>query len=120
MTSSSGIRTAIRAAIIAVLVASAAGCPTGPNSGREAGVTLHVVNNSSDDVAYLYVAPTGSERWGQDLLGDANVIPPGSSWPVRVAPGTYDLKVEDFDHNVIDTVTGVRLTEDSEWVLSGE
>ena len=97
------------------------GCPAGVNEASESDrVTLHVVNNSAGDVAYLYVSATGSDRWGEDLLTDASVIPPGSSWPVQLPPGTYDLKVEDFNHNAIQQVSGVRLTEDSEWVLYGE
>jgi hypothetical protein len=109
----------VGAAVLAAIVLP--GCPTGADEASEgARVTLHVVNNSSGDVAYLYVSPTGSERWGDDLLTNRNVIPPGSSWPVQLPPGTYDLKVEDFNHTTIQQVNGVRLTEDSEWVLYNE
>ncbi len=96
-------------------------CPSSPVVPEApAAFTLHVANNSSEDIAYLYVAPVGSETWGRNLLGDDSQIPPGSSWPVQVAPGVYDLRAEDFERDPVGSVAGARIDRDSEWILQDE
>jgi hypothetical protein len=115
-----GRRTATAAAVV-VLWAAASGCPTEAAEPSPDGlVTLHLVNNSNLDIAYVYAAPTGSDRWGDDLLAAEECIPAGTDHAVRLAPGTYDLKVEDFYHNEVARLMGVNLTEDMQWMLYDE
>jgi hypothetical protein len=98
----------------------AAGCPPPAVEPTTGTVALDVVNNSSDEIAYLYASPQGSENWGADVLGTANSIPPGTSFTVRVPPGTYDLMVEGFQHQELGRSMGVQLLVDSQWVVLGE
>ena len=98
----------------------AAGCPAPAVAPTPTTVALEVVNNSSQEIAYLYASPQGSENWGADVLGNANSIPPGTSFAVQLAPGIYDLMVAGFDHQEIGRRMGVQLLEDSQWVLYGE
>lgn len=93
--------------------------PDGPQPAET--LTLYIVNNSSEDVAYVYIAPSGSERWGDDVLGTEQQIPTNTSYGVALAPGTYDIRIEGFQHNRLQEVHGVTLTQDAEiWVVPGE
>ena len=115
-----GTRSPWRWLVLLVLL-GAAGCPP-PAVDQPASdtVALEVVNNLSQEIAYLYVSPQGSENWGADVLGTANSIPPGTAFTVRVPPGTYDLMVEGFQHQQLGEASAVQLFVDSQWVVLGE
>jgi hypothetical protein len=98
----------------------AAGCPPPAVEPAPTTIALEVVNNLSQEIAYLYASPQGSENWGADVLGNANSIPQGTSFTVRLPPGTYDLMVAGFDHQEIGRSMGVQLLVDSQWVVLGE
>ncbi len=58
---------------------------------------FHLTNNSSVDLAYVYVSPSDQDSWGDDIMG-ADVLPSGQSVDVsfRKFDGStcqYDLKV---------------------------
>jgi len=106
--------------LLGVVLAVATGCPVVPVQPNPQGVMLQIVNNSSEEIAYLYVSPQGSDAWGGDVLGSENTIPPGESFGVSVAPGNYDLMVEGFQHQEIGRRMGVQILEDSQWVLYDE
>lgn len=52
------------------------------------------VNNSSDTIWYLYIAPADSDSWGNDQL-KSSTISPGNTFTITniPAPGTYDFRV---------------------------
>jgi len=108
--------------VLAVLLAPAvAGCPAPPVAPAADGlVSLTVVNNSTEEVAYLHVSPQDSESWGPDVLGAENTIEPGQTFTVRIPPGVYDLMVENFDHVEVGRSMGVSIQEDSQWILYPE
>jgi hypothetical protein len=117
------VKAARRWSVLFVVLAglAATGCPVGPRGPEGVPVaTLYVVNNSSDEVAYLYVAPTGSADWGPDVLGAENTIEPGQTFSVQVVPGTYDLVVQNFDRVELGRQGAVRIVEDAQWILYDE
>ena len=66
--------------------------PTTSNGDQSA--TLHVQNNSSYPVFYLYVSPCGSDSWGGDQLAE-NVISAGQAFNLNGIPdGCYDFLAE--------------------------
>jgi hypothetical protein len=56
--------------------------------------TLTVINNSSVDITRVHVAWSKTGRWGADLLGKG-VFRRGSSLPISLAAGEYDLMLVD-------------------------
>ena len=107
--------------LVAALAPAVAGCPPAPVEPESDGnVALIVVNNSTEEVAYLYVSPQQSDSWGADVLGTEQTIEPGQSFTVRVPPGVYDLMVENFDHEEVGRNMGVTIVEDSQWILYPE
>ena len=60
-----------------------------------------VLNRTGFDVYYLYISPGSSDSWGEDLLGETDILSDGSHVSVPV-PGlgkfcNYDLKAIDLD-----------------------
>lgn len=101
--------------------------PAGPKGGAGSGsggggdVGALVVENQSDlTICYLYVSPTTSDTWGDDMLGASGTIAPGESFTVQVDPGTYDLRVDDCENNSLAERTGVDLTSGFTWTLVPE
>jgi hypothetical protein len=126
-----GTRIAVRMFVGSMLLVAATGCPVGPTGPSAEGVALQVINNSSEEIVCLYVSPQGNDSWGADVLGDANTIPPGEAFTVRVQPGVYDLMVESIPNppparlqcptgSEIGRRMGVTMNEDSQWVLYPE
>ncbi len=63
-----------------------------------AATTLEIANYSNADILYLYISPSFSDEWGDNLLeGDA--IAGGESFVLTGIPfGTYDVMAETIDH----------------------
>ena len=72
----------------------------GPAPASQPSVTI--VNNGTKVIFYLYISLTSSSSWGDDRLGSAT-ISSGGSFTTLLAPGEYDIKIEDSSHNVLKT-----------------
>ena len=68
------------------------------NPASSGTVTLTIINGlESYTIHYVYVSPSGSNSWGSDRLGAANVLDPGESGTLELPQGTYDIKIIDED-----------------------
>lgn len=80
---------------------------------------FEIVNESDDMISYLYIAPSDSDTWGDDWLGD-DVVKAGASYAVTgIPPGTYDLKVTDADDDAIEMVYNIDIPEKNSWTVVG-
>jgi hypothetical protein len=79
---------------------------------------VQVVNNSSQEICYLYISPAESESWGPDWMGKETTIPAGSTRTFQVPMGNYDLRADDCDHNPLDIQSGIAVNADGiTWTL---
>jgi hypothetical protein len=78
---------------------------------------LTVVNNSSDDVCYVFVSPAGSSSWGTDWLGESTILGSGDEQAITVGAGQYDLQAADCDGNAIAEQYEVDLSTGQTWTL---
>ncbi len=83
--------------------------------GGEAA-TLTVYNGTDTPIWYVYISPSTSDTWGEDWLG-ADIIAVGDSYIFQLTEGTYDLKAEDEDYNVMATRFEEYVSGDVEWTL---
>ena len=61
-------------------------------------VTLTIINGlGAVTIYYVYVSPSGSDSWGSDRLGTANILSPGESGTLELSKGVYDIRVVDED-----------------------
>ena len=65
-------------------------------SGKTASLTI--VNSSAADIGHVFLAPSYSDQWGDNLLGDT-VIAAGESFAFTGIPvGIYDMRAETPPH----------------------
>lgn len=87
--------------------------------GDSGSVALRIVNQSSTDICYLYIAPSSEDMWGEDWMGEMELIPAGEGIRVfYVEPDTYDLLAEDCDGTEIASEYEADVTEDYVWTVS--
>jgi len=79
--------------------------------------TLTIVNDTAYDIWYIYISPSSSDEWGDDWLGD-DMIPAYGSYTFFLSEGTYDLRVEDSDYNVMATRFEEYLGGENEWTVA--
>ncbi|HYM60476.1 MAG TPA: hypothetical protein VEZ11_06245 [Thermoanaerobaculia bacterium] len=76
-------------------------------SSAFAASSVKIINNSKWDIHHLYLAPTASDEWGPDQLGD-HIIAAGTSFTLNGIPcEKFDVKIvdEDDDECVIEKVS---------------
>lgn len=86
--------------------------------GREGGsASLTLVNNSGKRVCYVYISPNTSDSWGEDWLGEEEIIRPGESRTFYLDPGIYDLRAEDCDGDPIAEEYDEEISGEMTWTL---
>lgn len=59
---------------------------------------INITNDTGGyDFWFVLISPSSSDSWGDDWLGDTEVIQSGSSRAFSVNNGTYDVMIEDED-----------------------
>ena len=80
-----------------------------------------LVNASSSEICFVYVSPSNSDDWGDDILGRNECMPPDSSIEIVFDAGNqamWDLRVEDNDGNY-ENYSGFNLMKISEITIKG-
>ena len=71
-----------------------ASCNSLPENETYEPATLKLVNSSTYDVYYLYVAPCDAITWGPDQLG-TEIVPAGRGFTLsNIPPGCYHLMAD--------------------------
>lgn len=79
--------------------------------------TLTLVNNSGRTICYVYISPVIDTYWNDNWLGRREMIAPGESYVFSVASDDYDLRAADCDHNEIDVVWGMSVSDGQVWTI---
>jgi hypothetical protein len=63
--------------------------------------SIRITNNTGYDVYYIYISPSDSDDWGEDVLGD-DILLDGHSVNIQLdhplgGDGIYDICLEDED-----------------------
>ncbi len=85
--------------VVGVLLALTLAC----GGGSSSQVKIEVVNQSPEDVCYVYISESDSDEWGGDQLGDEDTISPGDSKTFEVPKGTYDVRLENCEEIAMET-----------------
>ncbi len=81
--------------------------------GAHAPIHFTLDNASGTTAYYVLISPTEAQNWGQDDLGDTEVLPSGSSRVFTLPAGTYDLLVLDSQRDTLVEEYGLDLTSDA-------
>lgn len=79
--------------LVMVIVAACGGLADKNNATVGTGAhSVTFVNDTGTRICYVFVSPSTSSEWGEDMLGDTGILNSGGRITVRVADaGTYDL-----------------------------
>lgn len=70
--------------------------------GGEGKVPILLENKMENDIALVFISPSDSEDWGEDWLGDNDVILAETGGRIFfVEPGVYDVMAIDVNEEVI-------------------
>lgn len=87
---------------------------------RPKGTVLQVVNDSDQEIWYLYISQADAEEWGDDQL-EADTIPPGGTFELTGVPdGIYDLQARNESDEVIRTAWELEVAGTTTWVVSAQ
>ncbi len=89
-----------------------------PEPAPEGFEELIVVNDSSITVCGLFVYPAGTGELGEDWLGDASPLEPGSNISFMVPTGSYNLAAMDCDGEILVEDRGIDFIDTITWTLS--
>lgn len=81
-------------------------------SGSEQ-VTVTIENRNATTICYVYISPSNAMEWGEDQLGDQEVIELGQTATFTIEPSIYDILLQDCDRELIDDAYELDLTEDT-------
>lgn len=68
---------------------------------------IHITNKSDWEIHHFFLAPSESDKWGPDQLGDEVIKAGGGSFELHKVPcDTFDVKLvdEDGDECVVESV----------------
>jgi hypothetical protein len=88
-----------------VLAAIAAIAPTAALAADSS--VIHITNKSDWEIHHFFLAPSESDKWGPDQLGDAVIKASGGTFELHKVPcDTWDVKLvdEDGDECVVESV----------------
>ena len=88
-----------------VLAAIAAIAPTSAMAADTS--VIHITNKSDWEIHHFFLAPSESDKWGPDQLGQNTIEPNGGTFELHKVPcDTFDVKLvdEDGDECVVESV----------------
>ncbi len=81
-------------------------------------IALTLVNNSGEDVCYVYISLTTDSSWGTDWLGP-DIIGSGESYDFHLDAGTWDFRADNCNGDTLDTRFGVTINNNQTWTIGG-
>lgn len=91
--------------LVVVMLASLLACGPLSRGGRSSsgGVDIRIVNRSPDEICYVMISSSSESTWGSDQLDNSEVIRSGGNRTFNMQSGTYDVKVETCNEEVMAT-----------------
>jgi len=87
--------------------------------GSTGSVAFTLVNESAEDICYVYISPALADTWGENWMGTLETIPsPDAARVFYVHPDTYDVEAQDCEGNALFTEYDVEVVEDLTRIVS--
>ncbi len=94
--------------------------PTDTPVPKPEGAVLEITNESGRDVWHVYLSPTKADQWGEDWLGETDVIADGQTYVITGIPeGLYDVRAEDRNQEPIEVLWEVEIEGEMTWTITG-
>jgi len=82
--------------------------------------SLEIINESSEIIASVYIAPSDESTWGEDWLGGTAIKSGGSYVVTGLENGIYDAKATNADGDLIESIYSVDLEGEHNWTVYGK
>jgi hypothetical protein len=92
-----------------LLVTSGCMAPRRTVYGGGGAAAVVLVNRTNASIYYVYISPCSSSSWGEDQLGDSEVVSPGATRTFSMSAGCWDLKARFGDGREVEE-RGVRMS----------
>lgn len=120
------IRRVLVVMALALVLALTAACDGGGSgggggsteTGLGTGATLRLVNSGADSICFVYISLPTDTSWGDDKLGEFELIEAGDVREFTVAPGTYDLRAEVCNGGAFEEARGFSINGTTEWEVA--
>jgi hypothetical protein len=86
--------------------------------GDHPPVQLDVANESTAQICYAFISPSGAQNWGFDHLGIDEGINPGETRTFDLPGGLYDLLLQDCEENDLIDERELDVTESGVYTVS--
>jgi hypothetical protein len=94
--------------------------PTPTSVPKSKTSTIEITNASGQDIAYVYIAETAADDWGDDWL-NGDVIADGETYQITGVPdGLYDMQANDVDNYIIQEIYDVEVKGTFAWTVEFE
>ncbi len=80
--------------------------------------SLVIENESEATICYILISPAEDDEWGDDWLGESDVIAPGETYTFQMEAGVYDLEARDCDNETLATEWDQDLDGTVTWTIS--
>ncbi|MCD4738251.1 MAG: hypothetical protein K8R89_03205 [Anaerolineae bacterium] len=88
--------------------------------GGNGRIAFVLTNVNEVDVCYAQLSPSSLDSWGDDALGDKEILAAGDSRVFFLMPGTYDILLSDCDEQALAEEYELEITQDAAWTLTGD
>ncbi|MDO9017109.1 MAG: hypothetical protein Q8S73_22810 [Deltaproteobacteria bacterium] len=107
----------VRHLAASLLLCGLLACASAPRTFADSmTVPVRVVNRTGDTICFLYLSPINDDSWSDDVLGSSTVSE-GATRTVRVPPGSWDIRIENCQHEGSSILRGARIARGSTLVL---
>jgi hypothetical protein len=99
--------------VLALLLVGAVGCggAVQPQVRYGGNVSLTLVNDADRAACYVRMSPTFDAEWGEDWLGEEEVIPQGAERTFGIAPQSqWDVRIEDCESQTLSERRAIVMT----------
>jgi hypothetical protein len=86
--------------------------------GGRGTVSIQTINETTQQICYVFIDPSTEEEWSVDRLGTGEVVRPDGGRFFFVAPDTYDLLAQDCDRNTLAEEYNIQILDNITWRIT--
>jgi hypothetical protein len=89
---------------------------TSPGNGAK---TITVVNKTTFNVDRIFLSPVEEKNWGDDILGETEILKPGDEVEIEIDCGSWDVKLVAEDESTCE-LAGVEICAADIWEITSD
>lgn len=81
--------------------------------------TITVVNKTTFNVDRIFLSPVEEKTWGDDILGDTDILEPGDQVEIEIDCGAWDVMLVAADESTCE-LSGIDICEADIWEITAD